>query len=659
MVRGEPVKAIHAIRLTILAACALAAVSCTDANLESVPTPPRPPMDDKMRVEGSFCTEDPESVEFPVKILFIVDTSDSMSQTDPPNPLDNNYTGRTRAIIDVINALAGLNGVEIGMITFHSSINDLTGGFLPDFTAADVVNLTTLAGQLQSNAAQTNYEGALDAAFQVLVNDMRNADEKKRSRSKYVVIFLSDGMPNPVTEDPPANTDERILNLVDDIAALEREQQLRELKFHTVYLAGTTPPQYQLVPVALLKNMAETGRGTFRNVGNGEKINFLTIDFTSFRRVFTLKSFYVTNRAARPGGGDEPEVVDSDGDGLADAYEALIGTDPTLRDTDGDGFSDLLEDRLRNAGFDPLDPADADCAVTPNDDYNRRDDDGDGLLNCEERFIGTSPRLVDTDTDGVPDGVEVLFGTNPVGIDDLADLDHDGSSNGLEVRVHADPNVSDVGNLSLFGYRYDLTETEIRVRTRRLSIPGATFITDGLQAGATVILSGDGVVRGPARDGTYLVDKVRSETDIELDTELPSAKTEELTISYDVPDPATGGMVTISFTATAQSVTVSQFCYSFAVDNITLTSTMAPAGGVAGWNDIYMYIGEVPEDAPADFGEFRVACARARFVRDLDLKTPAAGKLVVPEDAFKQTSNPDDPTDPNVFDADRDCVMPP
>ncbi|HEY3546992.1 MAG TPA: VWA domain-containing protein, partial [Propionicimonas sp.] len=402
---------------------------CTDAQLESVPIPPKPPLDDKLRVEGSFCTEDPTAVEFPVKILFVVDVSDSMSVTDPPNPLDNNFTGRTRAVIDVINQLSGTKGVAIGMITFHSSINDLTHGFVPDYTPQDVITLTTAAQSLQSNAAQTNYEGALDAAFQVLVNDMRNADEKSRSRSKYVVIFLSDGMPNPVTEDPPTNTDDRIFTRVRDIYKLEREQQLRELKVHTVYLAGQTPPQYQQVPVALLKNMADEGHGTFRNIANGERINFITVDFTSFRRAFILKSFYVGNRNARPG---IDQAVDSDGDGLSDEYERLIGTDPTLADTDGDGFSDLLEDRLRNAGFDPLNPGDADCAITPTDDYNRRDDDGDGLRNCEERFLGTSPRVFDTDADGVPDGLEVLFGMNPVAADDLLDLDHDGAPNGVE-----------------------------------------------------------------------------------------------------------------------------------------------------------------------------------------------------------------------------------
>ncbi len=43
----------------------------------------------------------------------------------------------------------------------------------------------------------------------------------------------------------------------------------------------------------------------------------------------------------------------SDGDGLCDSDELLMGTDPYKADTDGDGYPDGLELTL---GSDPLDP---------------------------------------------------------------------------------------------------------------------------------------------------------------------------------------------------------------------------------------------------------------------------------------------------------------
>lgn len=47
---------------------------------------------------------------------------------------------------------------------------------------------------------------------------------------------------------------------------------------------------------------------------------------------------------------------DSDGDGILDRYEVLIGSDPFNRDTDGDGFVDSVE--LIDYATDPLDPTD-------------------------------------------------------------------------------------------------------------------------------------------------------------------------------------------------------------------------------------------------------------------------------------------------------------
>jgi thiol-disulfide isomerase/thioredoxin len=44
--------------------------------------------------------------------------------------------------------------------------------------------------------------------------------------------------------------------------------------------------------------------------------------------------------------------ADSDGDGLTNAEEEVLGTDPAVSDTDGDGYSDFEED---HAGTDPLD----------------------------------------------------------------------------------------------------------------------------------------------------------------------------------------------------------------------------------------------------------------------------------------------------------------
>ncbi|MBI4139076.1 hypothetical protein HY479_02900 [Candidatus Uhrbacteria bacterium] len=47
------------------------------------------------------------------------------------------------------------------------------------------------------------------------------------------------------------------------------------------------------------------------------------------------------------------------------------------------------------------------------DASKRRDTDGDGISDYDEKLIGTSPYLRDTDGDGVPDNVELAQGGNP------------------------------------------------------------------------------------------------------------------------------------------------------------------------------------------------------------------------------------------------------
>lgn len=99
------------------------------------------------------------------------------------------------------------------------------------------------------------------------------------------------------------------------------------------------------------------------------------------------------------GTGEQPvsgfNGLDSDGDGLGDLYELVIGTDPADPDSDGDGLNDGNEWAM---GTDP----------------NNVDTDGDGLGDGDEVAIGTDPTNPDTDGDGVSDGQEVLDGTDPL-----------------------------------------------------------------------------------------------------------------------------------------------------------------------------------------------------------------------------------------------------
>ncbi|MEQ1503259.1 MAG: MopE-related protein [Myxococcota bacterium] len=127
--------------------------------------------------------------------------------------------------------------------------------------------------------------------------------------------------------------------------------------------------------------------------------------------------------AADTDGDGRPDLVDTDDD--ADAIDTLIEGDgdpdgDTLPnyldpDSDGDGKPDSVEGSENDADLDGV----PDWLDANDSDGGNGDVDMDGLLTRDEFALGTATDDPDTDSDGVPDGIEV-------GADVLAPLDTDG-----------------------------------------------------------------------------------------------------------------------------------------------------------------------------------------------------------------------------------------
>jgi|GEM_PF-1316812 len=135
--------------------------------------------------------------------------------------------------------------------------------------------------------------------------------------------------------------------------------------------------------------------------------------------------------------------ADTDRDGLTDLEEYQYGSNPTNMDSDGDGLSDMTE--IYGVGTDPT----------------SWDSDGDSISDVKEIFTGTSPvefdankkeidatvygAYTDSDSDGVSDYIEEMNDTDPY----ASDTDGDGLTDGDEIKYNTNPNaVSQVGSLS-------------------------------------------------------------------------------------------------------------------------------------------------------------------------------------------------------------------
>lgn len=158
-------------------------VSCTDAGLVEV-TPQAVASDDNLlAIDGEFCVERPERITFPVKVLFVLDQSASLQCTDSQNR-------RFQALGSIVGELRGLPNAYIAFVGF-SSWSRLQG-----FTRnqAEIDPFLDPSGGV---GPATDYQGALATAIRVIEQDMRSLDETERARTKYSVVFISDGVPEP------------------------------------------------------------------------------------------------------------------------------------------------------------------------------------------------------------------------------------------------------------------------------------------------------------------------------------------------------------------------------------------------------------------------------------------------------------------------------
>jgi hypothetical protein len=611
-----------------VAAALLLAAACTDTQL-GVPAPPAlQALDNRLEIDGTYCTEPAGAAVFPVKIILLIDLSGSMCYTDPasgtcttdlcdngPNsPSNPNPPRRMQAVQTVLDNFKDNPAVTFSVVTLASSIiayplDQTVTSPNPTFFTKDqsVLGLDTL----RNVDGITDYQGALSKVKNLMSDDMAATaalHPTELPRTKYAVIFLTDGTPfphcskaDPTRDNPPDRADcannpafcticqvgntttfngltpgqdynepYQLVQLVNEMHTLADSRSVGDFKFHAIELQN--PNAVQCCPVCfaddpdgsragqLLTAMAQPaqGLGTYKLFTNPADLSFLNYDFTSLQEDFVTRQLIVqpANEIATSSG----IAIDSDGDGISDDDEFKLGSNRLKKYSDDDGYSDLFKLRHPELGFQigvsslarcmqnsPKCPGHLPC-----------DTDGDGLTDCEEFELGTDPELVDTDADGIPDGIEFKLGLDPLRDDTREDLDFDGLRNIDEVLGFSAPSLPD---------------------------------TRARQAWAIQ---------------TVPVEQNRT---------------------------ASG-----------------QVCYAFTAKGITLPQTMSREANVAdknllgseetlplGWGDTLVWLGEAPEGDARDFGRWRVACVRSQWVAP-NLRLPVEPAVTLTDSDFVDPS---------------------
>ncbi len=697
-----------------LAAAALAAFlacgwGCTDAELQPIP-PERPYRDDKLALAGSYCTLSPESRLLPLRVLFVVDSSESMLVTDPGDPVTGE-TGRERAVTDTWERLleGGPEGVRIGIMRFSAEASsqttvDVDGDGVPDrYFTTDTDQLSNATLILRQTDRTTNYLNALSEAYFELRTEMLEADLESLPLSKYLVVFVSDGLPDTDSRDARENSESNILDAVVALNDLAQLFHVGTFEFHTAYLSAGEGPARDRAAQELLQRMAEVGGGNFRSFPSGESLNFLFVDFSAIRRVFTLRGLSAVNLNTVVDDDQIAEFLDAvaldgglDGGQDAAALDAQASSDAGTSPPGaaGDAGTETGDAAASDASAPDADAdggesgppgigrqfTDIDGNEIPGCGERLVDTDGDGLADLQEVELNTDPLIMDTDDDGLNDRLEwqlAASGLDPLNPDDaectlpkpcidqnadglcdcLMDSDLDGICDCVsdpEQRCHDEDRGLDCQDRDADGI-CDCPDFDADEKCDYDDRDG-----DGLND-CEEMFSGT-AQNGNDTDADGLPDglEVRMQSnpaeadrrdDVDWDQADNGIEVQAGTDPW-CDDSAIRSYVSYRYDVDTTGLDEGTTCYDFEIGNITLVPTArnrAAAYPGNGWNRVVLYAGEVSFDDPESFASYRIACVMARYEPDGNFKNPPSGRVKLSTKDF---------VDVDEFDEDQHCKWP-
>lgn len=579
--------------------CGVVLLSCTDAHLQPLPSEEFPPLDRYLEIRGEYCTEPSANVTFPLKVLYILDQSASLQFTDPENR-------RFGALDESLNTVTDQPAGEFAFIGFASWSRQQA------FTRnrGDIAMFTDPSGGL---GPATDYQGALATAVRMIEQDILESGPSERARTRYIINFISDGIPeprcNPGCEDDAdrcsngedddgdglidgadpdcANIDDNVLHPDNLYGVCNTDQEVPDDVY--VDYTGICPEYNQ--PTQIMGRVRELlSLSEIYSVGS---ITLNTVFLFTEMPDVDISQFGYDRATARA-------LLQS----MADAGEGIFrDVNLGVAQTDFLNFdissisAELTLTRMHAFNTHAL--RNADGELVP-------DSDGDGLSDTYESQIGTNPNERDSDGDNYGDLFEDRMrdrGFDPA--DPLAPAvrctdDRDGDGDGLtdceEDFLGTDPNAPDSDGDGVLDWIELLVGTDPTVPDGL-----ADFDFDGNSNLEEVLAGTDPTV--PDAEA-YRTDRITYRLD-------------DLGV-LDVANPINGQIE-------------QRHCYDFAARRIPMVITPIPRN--SGLNRVLIYTSEKAAKVAGVPGEVRVACFEG-FYNGPQSKIPESGIIDVSRDGI-------------------------
>jgi hypothetical protein len=611
----------------VVLALGLLVGGCTDRTLYGkVGQEPRIP--DKVTLTGVLCTDNPATRKFPVKILFIVDSSGPMREAAP---LGEHVTAMEQAVqqfLPIANVYVGV--IRYGT-TAESLIQEPRGRIVSGFSRDDALVDGALAA-LRNGAGARDLPSAISLARSIVTGDAFQEDLGPLSRTKSVLVHVTSGSPAPPV---PATRCEDIFATppaICEIAFLEREvRSIRdtvlglgaaELAFHTVFIE---PSHLEGLPCDPRDGDAQCGGAPgVACVRSGARVNS--------GRCVQLCDPAAPVCDADPARTTCARVGLPDGTAIAYCARAELACFDG-QDNDGDGDDRDCSDPAYPYNCNGQDGCEADCRSScraeqlgvalslagggryeriPYADqasFSRIDFRSTQrtfvlkeLLVFNRNAIPTPEGFIpDSDADGLSDAEEALLSLNPLD----ADSDGDFFQDKLE---HL---------LRTLGLDPELPNTFPDCDDETLDTDG-----DGLRDCEEKLLATDKTLFDTDADGFPDWVEFRAGTnplfaDTLDDLDLDGKSNGQEVLAHTDPssnDAQVRAEQGYRYRITDLGVTDDgRTCYDVRISNVTLVSTQDRGYGV-GNNDLDVYFGQVPEGDLERYGVFYVSQLRVQFV---------------------------------------------
>lgn len=643
---------------------AVVLASCSDANIYSPGQELR--QVDRVGLTGTVCTDDPARAEFPHRIVLVVDESQG--------PLYSEYDvagTRFRIFEDFVDAVMAGRENQVAVVGYGGQPRRLapeTGSFTRN--PGELNDAITALRNPEPCFAEDqcrNLRESIHLTRSIIEDDLVQTPRGVRALTQYSVIHLHSGEPSPLAdgadccpEDDVECIDEQSgpsfeceAQLAGD-AVFDLRESIRDLggaglRYHTIQWAAhdddgngdddddSAAEHLDDQIEHVLQMMAFTGNGTTERFNAVEGFTFAAMNLLHHRVGYEADDVLVTNMNVLPGP-DGPRV-DSDADGIPDHEEELLGLSPTSRDTSQDGLSDLVK---ITAGMEPTDTRDEPypgCEDLPTLDH---DTTADGLTDCDNLVLGTDPTLVDTAGDGIPDILQLFYGTNYLKRDARVDYDGDGVASGQEIRQNTDPRSFDVQHHLNYGYRYEIDDLGMirdlqNQALRDLTGVRITHISEGTTPGiGDIIYDADEQTLewiDAADDASGPAVSVHDEQPLRLASSswAPEQGEEGRFVEVEV-DPT--ALPDRSVAERTRVVFRDRHCLEFTVRNIKLMETRELDDGTpAGTNQLLLFFSQSPAGSSESPATYRIASVPVHFDPP-DERDPPDAIIPVDDDRF-------------------------